>query len=445
MDTASKTSENMDKKLYKSAALPTELRRQQRKRPAFSCITPSMRGDRRDRSRSWNPKLRPHKSGHFYVRLPQFLGLPEKSKWFGNDPVVAEQRLNQFIETQVQLVKTDSWRGIRGGMEPASPFNGHPLPTGQPGGHFVNAPAAGLAVMAVAQKLFDSVDADGGAENRLKDTKQRLKKFTALFGARPLDSLGPDDFVAFKKSLKGQAPNWINVQLSSARRLLKFAGDFGYSDKVFRVAALKNVGGNPLPDKAISPENLKILLPAVHAVNPDLAKALYCQFLGVMRPSELVTVLHKLKDYQENANGTVSFTGKTTHKTKERRSVILTDLCRDILNKINRFDHIGQLKLPNRFAYRHRCWIVGRKLCELHGADFIKKLTGKAEFAPHAMRHSSIDCLIQAGVAEEFVRVAAGRLKAKVDRAYSKAENWEQARKAIGVLSKIVPPSTVGL
>lgn len=364
------------------------------------------------------PTLRRHCRGSFYVRIPH-----GGSLWFGSDQASAERAYSTWAEGFAaenhprkgggNSKATLSARSPRG-MDPAS---APAVPT--------------LSTQAVAEQLFALVDSESGPAGRRK-VRACLKRFLEHFGTREIGSLKAADLIAYKAKLVGDGlkPTTINDALTYARRLLTFAYDAEYVQVPFRLRVLKNVPKGAVKSKAVSVANLKTLLKAAHDLKPNVARMMLLQFWGVMRPSELPKVLYR--QGEERGTGVFAIDGKTTRKTGELRPVLLTDAALKLMEQTEPLYKDG-------LGYRHEVWKLGRRLRREHGDGFIRALVGTPDLSPHFLRHTANQALIDAGVREEYIRTAMGRLKARVDRGYGAKENYEEARKAVGVLAKLVP------
>jgi integrase len=302
-----------------------------------------------------------------------------------------------------------------------------------------------MTVRQAAESLWASVDAECGERGEAGRRKVRacLKRFLDQYGPRLVHEVIPADLVAFKTEVcRDLKPNSANDILCYTRRLLNHAWEIDAIAEPFRLKALKNVKREPLTKRAASVADVTLLLRLVSQENANLGLAMYLQFLGVMRPSEVSKVIHGEGEW--DGTGVFCIDGKTTNKTGELRPVILTDPALDVLKSIEKKWARGAL-LPNGNSYRHMCWKVGRRLKEKHpeAQRLIRALTGRDDLSPHRLRHAAVQALIDAGVAEEHRRLAMGRLAPRLDRTYGTRPNCAAVRKAIGVLAELIPPTVL--
>ncbi len=290
-------------------------------------------------------------------------------------------------------------------------------------------------VQEAADALWALVDSEAGAHGRCK-VRACLKRFLTDYGTRSLASLRATDLIAFKAKIvrDGLVPNSANDVLTYTRRLLTFAYEIELVERPFRLGVLKNLRRGPVTTKAVSADNLKVLLRAVAEMRPNLARMMLLQFYGAMRASELPKLLYGRGDAVES--GVFAILGKTSAKTGDLRLLLLSESALALLA-----DTRPQYGDAN--CYRHQCWVVGRRLRKLKGDDFVKSLTGKPDLSPHFLRHTAATMLLQAGVPEEHWRAAMGRSRPSVDRVYAKKENWAEAQRSLEVLAVLVPPSII--
>lgn len=384
------------------------------------------------------PALRLHTGGHWFVRIPKRLG--GGSKWFGGSKSQAQRLYKKWTETEWLALchphhpKGGKWgrfteqvgRAVHGGMPRAGD---HPM-----------------SIQAAANSLFALVDAESGEHGR-KKVRACLRKFLGMHGGKMAHDLTPADLIAFKSSLSELKPSSKNDLLVYSRRLLSHCWDVEAIQEPFRLKVLANVPKGELPDKAMSPAQVRKLIEAIYSEHPTLARICLLQFLIVGRPSEATkAVWHERCKGRWESEGVLAVPGKTTRKTGEPRRLLFSDDALRLLSAIGKpMWHRGDGKhleplCPNGFAYGQFCRRVGDRI-----KDEIEAISGKESLSPWGFRHAANQALLDAGVSEEDARKAAGHVRDRVRRAYGIRENYSQTRQSIGILSELVPLSIVGL
>lgn len=362
------------------------------------------------------PTLRLHLGGHYFARIPKRLG--GGSKWFGKDPTVAGELYRAWAEEEWPLLlgkccATSATATRRGRMTTTT----------------------AISAQSVADSLFALVDSEAGPFGR-RNIRLRLKPFLAKHGAQPIADIRPADLIAFKADLaKRYGIETQNNLIVATRRLLNHAWEIEAVDRPFRLGIFKPVRRGPLPKKGIKPEQVRALIAEVYKHHPDAARMLLLGFYCVARPSETPRIMHSIGEVQETGNDgrVLAIYSKTTRKTSELRPVLCIPEAEKLMGSV------PTMKTHN--AYRIQVYRAG----ELIGAKRLQEITGKKTLAPHFMRHSANQALIDAGVSSDFRHVGLGRVPARVDRTYGVQQEFSAALKTIRVLAKLVPLSTVGL
>jgi integrase len=408
------------------------------------------------------PSLRRHARGAFFVRLP---GPGGRSVFFGSDPKEASAAYARWLRGFVQgntCVIADP--GLNNGMtdrETRPPISiseffaddeaFFPPEGGHGPGHSPVIPASRAPTFQVlAQQLFALKDSEV-TKQAARDWRTRLNVFLSFrpapgsitLGERRASALTSEDAVTFKASLAARKPTYANGILTYSRALLKFAYTVGAVDREYRfIGLLSNFRLGVLPDKGIKTVDLIELLKQVARHHPTLARMMLLQFYTCARPSELPRLVHREGTWKES--GVFQVESKTTRKTGELRSLLLCDAALTLLNSIDPTYQCGTERLPlapNRGAYAHLCAKIGRRIDGDH-AGTILRLTGKKQLGPHALRHSAKKALTDAQVREDWIRVAMGRVQARVDRTYGR-DDLAGPRKAIAVLTTLIPSSVL--
>jgi hypothetical protein len=302
----------------------------------------------------------------------------------------------------------------------------------------------------LAQQLYALKDSEVTPQAR-RDWRTRLNVFlsfrpaagTALLGERRADALTSEDAVAFKASLAARKPTYANGILTYTRALLKFAYTVGAVDREYRfIGLLSNFRLGVLPEKGLTIADLAELLKGVARHHPALARMMLLQFYACARPSELPRLVHRAGTWK--APGVFQVESKTTRKTGELRSLLLCDAALALLDSIDPTYQCGTARLPlapNPAAYAHLCAKIGRRIDDDRPGTILR-LTGKNQLGPHALRHSAKQALTAAQVREDWIRVAMGRVQARVDRTYGR-DDLAGPRKAVAVLTELIPASVL--
>jgi integrase len=408
------------------------------------------------------PSLRRHARGAFFVRVP---GRGSGTVYFGSDPEGASAAYARWLRGFLQG-KTCASRGSSLFFGMTDRDKRLPLtvseffaddeaffpPLDGPGPARFPAPPASRAptLDQVAKQLFALKDSEVTPQAR-RDWRTRLNVFlsfrpaagTAALGERRADALTSEDAVAFKASLATRKPTYANGILTYTRALLKFAYTVGAVDREYRfIGLLSNVRLGVLPDKGLKIADLAELLRGVARHHPTLARMMLLQFYACARPSELPRLVHGAGTWK--APGVFQVESKTTRKTGELRSLLLCDAALALLDSIDPSYQSGTERLPlapNPEAYAHLCAKIGRRIDDDHPGTILR-LTGKNQLGPHALRHSAKQALTDAQVREDWIRVAMGRVQARVDRTYGR-DDLAGPRKAIVVLTELIPASVL--
>lgn len=387
------------------------------------------------------PSLNQHpNTGRFVVRIPAKLG--GGTRWFGSDKAAAQTAYAQWVEEvwpcllgspspvptrrkEVVIRLGTAAANRRGMTNPTAVVSVPPLPASL-------RPAQTLRE--VADSLFALVDSESGPAGR-QNVRFRLRLFLERYGSKPANALTPADLIGYKAELvKRYKPEFVNNCLTYSRRLLTFAWESGAVEQPYRLGVLKAVPKGALRRKGLAAENVSALLKEVSQRNRPLATLMLIQLYGVLRPSEAPKVAYSVGELQPYG---IDVESKTTRKTGEMRPCLVTPESAALIEEFR--EAVGERRFyATHNAYRLACNLVGRSI----GEKRLRELTGKKVLAPHFLRHTANQLLLDSGVSEEFVRASMGRVRPRVDRTYGR-ENYEQARQAIRVLSKAVPPSVL--
>jgi integrase len=365
------------------------------------------------------PKLGIHRTtGKYRIQIPAHAG--GGSRFFGSDFPTAQALYKQWTE--------EAWPCLIGSTVTASPTRTNGLGMAKKT-HIVP------TLQGVADSLFQLVDAESGKAGQ-KNIRFRLRLFLDQYGSRAADSLTPAELIAFKGKLTGQySPEFSNNCLSALRRLLTFAFETAAVETPYRLGVLKAVPRGALKVKGLKPENATALLKEIAQRNRPLATLCLIQLYGVLRPSEAPKVAYSLGE--EKPYG-LDIESKTTRKSGELRACLITPECAALIADFRAAVGERRRLYSTHNAYRLACWVVGTSI----GPKRLMELTGKKTLAPHNLRHTANQLLLDSGVSEDAVRAGMGRVRPREDRTYGTA-NYEAARQSIRVLAKIIPPSVL--
>jgi integrase len=182
-----------------------------------------------------------------------------------------------------------------------------------------------------AIKLEKGPHSHGNNARWIKPFVEGIKGETAWGGCgiQPVSAIGPRELLAYRTALAARfAPGTVNAYLLTARRLIQWAAENEFRQPVV-LTGVKPVRENQeRSSKAWTPAEVMAKLDKARSYNRQVYCWCACQYLGVMRPSEIQTLVlsrHGVDGYkaEQVSDGVWSIFGKTTHKSGLRRFLIL--------------------------------------------------------------------------------------------------------------------------
>lgn len=259
-------------------------------------------------------------------------------------------------------------------------------------------------VVDVAEKFLEFKGLEGGAARR-RHYANHLRRFLHGFGHRQASTIKATDLHALKEEMlrAGYSPKTINHDLSTVKSLFLWASGVDLIPPV-NLRYVRSLALPPTPDKSLTLTQVREMLEAEPVkLKPWLA----VNYLALMRPSEVVTVVNGRGEWEEP--WLFRCHGKVTNRTQEYRRIVFSDEALFWLSK-----------------------------CEPHWSrqDSYYRATERAGLTggPHPLRHSAATHLAQLGVARHDIDLLLGHLPPRVSRTYVRID-WQSLRAQVARLT----------
>ncbi len=235
------------------------------------------------------PKLRKHATGQYMVR------------WGGHDHYLGHDYAEAQRAYLDQLAQWADWRGQR---------NRRRLP-----------PMRSALTVARALELFLAQrETEGGLDVR-RYYEKHLSRFGRSYGPLRLELVRSVHVQALKDDMlrAGYAARTINHDITAIRGLVAWASGMEYIAPV-SLAGCRKLPLGPAPDKSLHwGEVVQMMRDAGERLRPWLALNYCC----LMRPSEVITVVHRRGQWTEH--GVYRIPSKTDRRSPVRRHVVLSE------------------------------------------------------------------------------------------------------------------------
>lgn len=121
--------------------------------------------------------------------------------------------------------------------------------------------------------------------------KKHLRYFNQIYGKQDIDVIGPRHLNAVKIELlrQGYAPKTINHDLTAIRVMLNWASALELGPNI-NLKGVKNLPLGPVEHVAVSVKEVRA---AIRSAPPDVKEWMAINYLALLRPSEVVRVVHK--------------------------------------------------------------------------------------------------------------------------------------------------------
>ncbi len=238
-----------------------------------------------------------------------------------------------------------------------------------------------------------------------------LAPFVERFGERSIASLGAPDFLIYRAELsKKFSPSTAAAYLSAAKRLTVWAAAMDFRPPI-SLSAVRPPRQDPLPNKAWRQEEVRALLEMAERYNRQNFLWLAVQYLGTLRPSEMVRLAHRQGQFIEEGVF-VPDVSKTARKSGVPRHLILCPTAMRLLEEVE-----------PRWSCIQSYW------------DAASTATDEG---PHRYRHSSASHLVQNGASILDAQMMLGHYSGSTFR-YLRP-NWQTLRSmAESLLVRNVP------
>lgn len=169
------------------------------------------------------------------------------------------------------------------------------------------------------------------AENNARWIKPFLDGFDGFEGRRttPLSDVSARDLLLYRSALaKKHAAGTVNAYLLTAKRLLVWSMENEFRKPVILTGVRPVREEGERPSKAWTPAQVRDLLGKADQFNRQVYLWCACQYLGLLRPSEILTLVlarHGIGEHKAElvSEGVWSIWGKTSHKSGLRRYLVL--------------------------------------------------------------------------------------------------------------------------
>jgi len=246
-----------------------------------------------------------------------------------------------------------------------------------------------MSLVDVSERFLEFKQLEGGDDVYGYYTRH-LKRFLHAYGAARADMIRPAHVQAIKEDMlrASYAPKTVNHDVQSIRTMLAWASGMDYMPLLnLRVVRLIPLG--PPPDRSMTRAQVRSM---VRRAPKDVAAWLAVNYLCLMRPSEVIRVVHDQGEWV--APGVYRIRSKVERRTRMPRHVIVSPAAKRWLKKC-----------PRRWTRLDSYSQAVRDACGPGG--------------PQPLRHSAATHLIQSGVDRASVDLLLGHLPSRVSLTYA--------------------------
>ncbi len=321
------------------------------------------------------PKLRIHKQGYYFVR------------WGGKDHYLGKNKADAEKEYLASLQDWATWRAHR---------NTQRLP-----------PIRNTTTVVEAFEQFLHFKENERGPDAREYYRKHLARFIRLYGRSRLEVVRPAHIMKLRDDMlqSGYAPKTINHDVTSIKTFVTWASVLEMMPPI-PVRGIKSLPLGPPPDKSLPYKTIRkwILKEASDDVRPWLA----INYLCLMRPSEVVRVVHQQGEWAEEGVFVLD-KGKMDARTRQRRHVVFSNEALKWLEKC------------------HRRW---SRLDSYSAATRADSSRG----GPGQLRHSAATHLHESGVGREDIDLLLGHVPSRVSLTYARIV-WQPLREKVAQLT----------
>ena len=366
------------------------------------------------------PTLRLHATGQYMTKMHG------KCLYFGSDRAEAERR---FAQTLLAYNAAKPPQPQRRSKASNSDRQGSTV------GSNSRRRTKCLTVAEAAERLAKEL-APELTEEGLRYHRKNLGRFCARFGVLPLDEISGRLVQEYRLELCAKyAPKTVNHTLTSLKRLLVHARDFGWVDKFdFEVGAIRMLPLEPPAPRAMTLKQAFDFIESVGRVDRvhprsirykrRVALAMLLQLHLACRPSELVRLVNNEGEWIEPWAFRPT-RSKTARRSRQHRYLVLSLRSRALLKLIHRPDACHQRRGRSRATW---------ETYDAYGKA-VSRLTGKP---PHALRHTAATLLVRDGVSRTDVDEYLGHSVARTSLTYmpleAQLESWRAIAERLAVI-----------
>lgn len=330
------------------------------------------------------PKLRRHKSGHYFVH------------WGGQDHYLGK---NKADADQLYLDQLAEWREW---------WAGKLQDRGKP-------KRPRYTIAEVASKFLEAKRSELGQQGEYNYRKQ-IKRFVKVYGDMPITWIEPKHLHKVKSDLLGQrlAPKTINHVLGGVRTMMRWAGLMDYCDQL-DWSAVRNIPLGPIEvDHADRADVLAGIRRAPEYVRPYMA----VQYLALLRPSEVLRVVNGEGRFVEHGIFRLD-KGKMDRRVSMKRHAVLSD------------EALGWLAMAEPRRYTALAAYSSAVRGYRHSRGDHRQ--GPFPPGPKILQKSAAQHLIMTDAREEDIEMLLGHYKARLKVTYY-VRHWQRLREVAALL-----------
>lgn len=326
------------------------------------------------------PSLRKHATGQYMVKWGG------KPHYLGTDPVKANERYLSSLRDWA------AWRAERDSLIRLPKLRTVP------------------SVVELSKLFLDAKEAERGPVMRTYYTNH-LKRFVGIYRNARSDQIRVAALVALKTDMlrAGYHPRNIQHDLGAVKTMFRWAVGMEIIPLV-DLSFCKAPEAEPVQDKAYTEAQAWGFIGFVPA---PMRAWLTVQYLGFMRPSEVVRLVHRQGEFEEP--WLFRMRSKVQARTKEPRRVVLSDAALSFLGECE--PRWTRIDTYYQAVYRV---VFG---------------TAWQGYAPHPLRHSAATCLQARGVDRQHIDLLLGHLPPRVSRIYARID-WATLREPASRIAK---------
>jgi integrase len=260
----------------------------------------------------------------------------------------------------------------------------------------------------LAERFLEAKELERGDDMRRHYTKH-LKRFLNAYGPQRVDVVRPIHIQAVKDEMLrgGYAPRTVNHDITAIKVLLNWGCGLEYIPPI-NLRGVKLLPLGPPPNKAIAVDRVRTMILHPPTADADtirrhkqLAPWLAINYLCLMRPSEVIKVVHKHGEWTEDGIFRLK-NGKTDLTAKMARHVVFSD---------------------EALTWLDQCQPVWSRLDSYSPA--FRRVFGSG--GPHPLRHSAATHLGQLGASRADIDLLLGHAPSRVSLTYAPV-SWQPLR-----------------